>query len=112
MSAGHEQNHPYHLVDPSPWPFFGALSGGVLAIGMVLLMHEVTPWVLALGVVMVAATMVFWWREVIKEATFQGHHNPVVQLGLRYGMVLFIASESNFSMKHILSSIFHCEKNF
>ena len=46
MSAGHEQNHPYHLVDPSPWPLFGAISGGVLAIGMVFFMHEVTAWLL------------------------------------------------------------------
>ena len=32
----------------------------------------------------------------LREATFQGHHTPVVQLGLRYGMVLFIASEVMF----------------
>ena len=32
----------------------------------------------------------------MKEATFQGYHTPVVQLGLRYGMLLFIASEVMF----------------
>jgi len=37
-----------------------------------------------------------WWRDVIKEATFQGHHTPVVQIGMRYGMTLFIASEVMF----------------
>ena len=40
--------------------------------------------------------MAVWWRDVIREATFQGYHNPVVQLGLRYGMALFIASEVMF----------------
>ena len=40
--------------------------------------------------------MAVWWRDVIREATFQGFHTPVVQLGLRYGMALFIASEVMF----------------
>ena len=97
MSAGHDQpNHPYHLVDPSPWPFVGAVSGGVLATGMVLFMHDVTAWLLPVGLLMVLATMFFWWRDVIKEAVHQGHHTKVVQLGLRYGMILFIASEVMF----------------
>src|SRR3546814_17542902 len=42
------------------------------------------------------ATMFVWWRDVIKEAVHQGHHTKVVQLGLRYGMILFIASEVMF----------------
>jgi cytochrome c oxidase subunit 3 len=36
-----------------------------------------------------------WWREVVKEAN-QGDHTPVVSIGLRYGMILFIASEVMF----------------
>ena len=40
--------------------------------------------------------MAVWWRDVIREATFQGYHTPIVQLGLRYGMALFIASEVMF----------------
>jgi cytochrome c oxidase subunit 3 len=40
--------------------------------------------------------MFLWWRDVIKEAVHQGHHTRVVQLGLRYGMILFIASEVMF----------------
>ena len=41
-------------------------------------------------------TMFFWWRDVLKEAEFQGHHTPIVQIGMRYGMILFIASEVMF----------------
>jgi len=96
MSAGHEQQHPYHLVEPSVWPLLGALSAGVLAVGGVLFMHDVTPWLVPLGFAMVILTMFVWWRDVIKEATFEGHHTPIVQLGLRYGMALFIASEVMF----------------
>jgi cytochrome c oxidase subunit 3 len=94
--ADPHQKHPYHLVDPSPWPVVGALSAGVLAVGGVLFMHDVTPWVLPLGFLMVLATMFFWFADVVREGTYQGHHTPVVQLGLRYGMLLFIASEVMF----------------
>ncbi len=96
MSAGHEQNHPYHLVDPSVWPFFGAVSAGVFMTGMVLFMHDVTAAIALIGFIMILATMYFWWSDVVKEATYQGHHTPIVQLGLRYGMALFIASEVMF----------------
>ena len=96
MSAAHEPQHPYHLVDPSPWPLIGSIAGGVLAVGLVLLMHEITPWVTAIGVGLVILTMFGWWNQVVNEATHQGHHTPIVQLGLRYGMILFIASEVMF----------------
>ncbi len=96
MSAGHEPNHPYHLVEPSIWPFFGAVSAGVFMTGMVLFMHDVTAAMALIGFMMILATMYFWWSDVVKEATFQGHHTPIVQLGLRYGMALFIASEVMF----------------
>ncbi|MGE3967941.1 MAG: cytochrome c oxidase subunit 3 [Dongiaceae bacterium] len=94
--ADPHQKHPYHLVDPSPWPVVGAVSAGVLAVGGVLFMHDMTPWVLPLGFLMVLATMFFWFADVVREGTYQGHHTPVVQLGLRYGMLLFIASEVMF----------------
>ena len=37
-----------------------------------------------------------WFRDVIDEAEKQGHHTLVVQIGHRYGMTLFIASEVMF----------------
>ena len=92
----HGQKHPYHLVDPSPWPAFGALSAFVMAVGAVLYMHDGPKWVLFAGLALVLFTMAMWWRDVIREATFEGHHTGAVQIGMRYGMVLFIASEVMF----------------
>ena len=92
----HAKGHDYHLVDPSPWPFMGAMSALVLAVGALLFMHDITPWVMPLGFALVIYTMFVWWRDVIDEATFRGDHTPVVQIGMRYGMVLFIASEVMF----------------
>ena len=88
--------HPYHLVDPSPWPIAGAFAGGILATGGVLYMHGYGTYLMFAGFILVLAVMAVWWRDVIREATFKGFHTPVVQLGLRYGMALFIASEVMF----------------
>ena len=40
--------------------------------------------------------MGLWWRDVVREAEYQGHHTPIVQIGMRYGMMLFITSEVMF----------------
>jgi cytochrome c oxidase subunit 3 len=98
MSTTHGQpKHPYHLVDPSPWPIIGALFAGLMFGGTVVYMHGgASLWIVAPGVLGVLAIMAVWWRDVIREAEREGHHTPVVQIGLRYGMALFIASEVMF----------------
>ncbi|MGK2741488.1 cytochrome c oxidase subunit 3 [Tepidicaulis sp. LMO-SS28] len=95
MADAHAKHHDYHLVDPSPWPFVGSVAAFVLAIGAVMYMHGETPWVMIAGFAGVIYTMIGWWRDVIKEAQ-QGDHTSVVQLHLRYGMIMFIASEVMF----------------
>jgi len=96
VQPGHGPKHQYHLVEPSPWPLIGSLCAGTLAVGGVLYMHNYGSWLMIIGFIAVLAMMAAWWRDVIKEATFQGHHSPIVQIGLRYGMALFIASEVMF----------------
>jgi cytochrome c oxidase subunit 3 len=92
------QKHPYHLVDPSPWPIFGSLGALASTLGGVMYMHSFIGGgsLLCLGLSMLIYTMFVWWRDVIREATYEGHHTSVVQIGLRYGMILFIVSEVMF----------------
>ena len=91
------KNHDYHLVNPSPWPLIGAFSAFFLFGGLVMWMHDYRPGPVAMGIgaTGVLVTMFCWWAEVVKEA-HGGDHTPVVQLHLRYGMILFIASEVMF----------------
>lgn len=88
--------HPFHLVDPSPWPFVGSLSALVIAIGGVLAMHGLDKGVFPAGVVMLLLTMAGWWRDVVREGNTPGVHSQAVQRGLRVGMLLFICSEVMF----------------
>ena len=96
MSGGH--SHSYHLVEPSPWPAVGAMAGFITAIGAIMYMHEMGygALIMTVGFLTILYTMFMWCRDVIKEAEYQGHHTPIVQLGMRYGMILFIASEVMF----------------
>ena len=92
------QRHLFHLVDPSPWPFVTALAAFTMMNGSVMYFHSVKGgnFVMLFGLILVVLTMIIWWRDVIREATFEGHHTKVVQTGLRYGMILFIVSEIMF----------------
>jgi len=87
---------PYHLVDPSPWPLVGALAAGLLAFGAIEAMHNKTFILLSAGLAGVLATMFLWWRDVVRESRTPGLHTPIVRIGFRYGMILFIASEVMF----------------
>jgi len=92
------QRHTFHLVDPSPWPFVASMGAFTMMNGSVMYFHSFKNggFVMLLGLILVISTMIIWWRDVIREATFEGHHTKAVQVGLRYGMILFIVSEVMF----------------
>lgn len=90
------QKHPFHVVDSSPWPLFTALSVFLTFSGLTLYMHFYSKggFILALGLFFVVICASFWWRDVVREATFEGQHTSFVRNGLKMGMVLFIISEA------------------
>jgi cytochrome c oxidase subunit III len=101
--------HPYHMPDPSAWPIVGSIATLLLAFGFITYLHPdilgqgVAPtlkslgaWKVAPGLALVLFTMYGWWSVVVKESRTPGVHSPVVRLGLRYGMFMFIASEVMF----------------
>ncbi len=96
LPQGSGLKQPYHLVDPSPWPIIGALGGFLTLFGIVLASHFGSYLMLIAGLVIVLFVMVVWWRDVIRESRTAGMHTPIVRLGLRYGMLLFISSEVMF----------------
>ena len=91
------KNHDYHILPPSIWPLIGSFSALIMAAGGIRWMHEMAygGWIFYAGLAGVLFTFYSWWSDVIDEA-HAGDHTPVVQLHLRYGMILFIASEVMF----------------
>ena len=104
-------HHDYHLVNPSPWPLVSSMAAVVMMVGAVVWMKGLVPAdsgplasallsdgkqaLFFAGLAGVLVSMAGWWTDVIKESR-QGDHTPVVSIGLRYGMILFIASEVMF----------------
>jgi len=90
--------HRYHLVDPSPWPIVGAFAALTTTVGAVMYFHSFSLgfFVMCLGIIDILLVMGVWFRDVIREGTYQGKHTKKVQFGLRIGMLLFILSEVMF----------------
>lgn len=124
--SDHAIEHDFHLVNPSPWPFFSAIAATVWGLGMVVFFAGLHPrsaenpnglmefffsrgmdmfagdkvsnggwFFLVLGLLLAMGVMIGWWRDVIKEGD-EGDHTPVVQIGLRYGMIMFLMQEVMF----------------
>nr|YP_009485726.1 cytochrome c oxidase subunit III [Scipinia horrida]AVZ00862.1 cytochrome c oxidase subunit III [Scipinia horrida] len=103
-------NHPYHLVDVSPWPFTGAIGAMTLTSGMIMWFHMNNMSLYFLGVTILLLTMIQWWRDVTREGTYQGKHTLKVTQGLKLGMILFIISEVFFFVSFFWS-FFHSSLN-
>nr|UDF84361.1 cytochrome c oxidase subunit III [Phyllodiaptomus tunguidus]UDF84439.1 cytochrome c oxidase subunit III [Phyllodiaptomus tunguidus]UDF84452.1 cytochrome c oxidase subunit III [Phyllodiaptomus tunguidus] len=88
--------HPYHMVDESPWPLYGSLGGLFFTSGMVSWFHLNSASLFILGLIILLLVMYQWWRDVSREGSAQGCHSSIVELGLRWGMLLFIVSEVFF----------------
>uniref|UniRef100_UPI0030029FFB cytochrome c oxidase subunit III n=1 Tax=Theopropus sinecus TaxID=2908872 RepID=UPI0030029FFB len=89
-------NHPYHLVTYSPWPIMAAMSLMIAMIGFIKFSYEFNNKIMFTGMLILLLTIIQWWRDVVRESTFQGWHTKEVITGLRWGMILFIISEVLF----------------
>nr|DAC76758.1 TPA_asm: cytochrome c oxidase subunit III [Pseudomyrmex feralis] len=89
------QNQPFHLVTPSPWPLIISFSIFNNLISIVAWFHNINMLVI-LSMPCTIICAIQWWRDVIRESTYQGSHTQWVYEGLRMGMILFIISEVLF----------------
>lgn len=90
-----EQTHPFHLVDPSPWPLITAFSSFIFLAAIAYYSHFYINGFdrVIIGLILLIIVAGLWWRDVIRESTFEGLHTTYVLAGLKVGMFLFIISE-------------------
>jgi len=95
ITTSRNQLHPFHIVDPSPWPLLASLGAFITLFSFALYMHfysqAFTGFLIGIFVLLGAAYS--WWRDIIRESDEEGYHNSYVRKGLRLGMILFITSE-------------------
>jgi cytochrome c oxidase subunit 3 len=101
-------NHPYHIVDQSPWPI--TLSGVLLSltISAVLSFHGyiMGDFFLFCSFILLIWGMSLWFKDIITEASYLGAHTDKVQKGISLGVALFIISEVFFFLS-IFWAYFH-----
>ena len=102
------QYHPFHLVEPSPWPILTSISLLVLTFSAALTFHGhiIGNYFLIIGFISVLSSMIFWFKDIVTEGSYQGHHTFAVQKGLTIGVALFIVSEIFFFLS-IFWAFFH-----
>nr|ATN41228.1 cytochrome c oxidase subunit 3 [Diptera sp. 53 LC-2017] len=99
-------NHNYHLVNFSPWPLMSAMSVMILLIGAIKMFNQKYLILNLLGMMITLIIMFQWWRDIIRESTFQGLHSYNVFFSMKLGMILFIVSEILFFIS-LFWSFFH-----
>nr|AXS65082.1 cytochrome c oxidase subunit 3 [Elateroidea sp. 2 KM-2017] len=101
-----KKNNTFHLVTPSPWPLISSLSAFSLTLGIINMINNSNMMLLILSMVMLMLISLLWWRDIIRESTFQGFHSLKTAMNMRMGMILFIISEI-FLFFSIFWSFFH-----
>nr|AML26178.1 cytochrome c oxidase subunit III [Scolytinae sp. BMNH 1274290] len=91
-----KQNHPFHLVDQSPWPLTTSISVFIMLMGIIKWFHLFKMDLMISGFLLIIMSSYQWWRDITRESTYQGHHTMKVTKGLQWGMILFIISEIFF----------------
>jgi len=74
--------------------------------GGVIQFHGYTGKPLLIGFISLLITMALWWRDTVRESTFQGYHTNQVQKGIKIGFFLFVISEIFFFIS-IFWAFFH-----
>jgi cytochrome c oxidase subunit 3 len=98
-------NHPYHIVNNSPWPFVIGMSiFCIMLLNGIMLSYGITNfnlfflfrWIYRLSLFIFIISICLWWYDMINESVVDGNYTSKVQLNLSIGMILFIISEVMF----------------
>lgn len=89
-------NHPYHLVTPRPWPLLTSITLINILIGAIKWFYESNFFLFIWRISLLILNIYQWWRDIIRERTYQGFHTIKVISLIRIGIILFITSEVFF----------------
>lgn len=91
-----KSNHPFHLVTISPWPLIISVRLIIIIIGAVKWFFIYKIIIFILGFSLLNLCRFQWWRDVIRESTYQGYHTSKILILIKFRIILFITSEFFF----------------
>lgn len=102
--------HPYHIVLVSPWPLLIGIAVLTGIIGFIKIFVYLEYNLTLFSFIFILTISILWWRDVIRERTYQGFHSRVVLKGLIFGILLFIVREIFFFLSFFWT-FFHSRLN-
>lgn len=87
--------HPYHLVEPSPWPLLISLNLLFLLISLLGYLNGYLYSLLnfQLSFLVVLSLISLWLYDIITESLYMGFHSYKVSKGLILGFIFFVLTE-------------------
>lgn len=86
-------NQPYFVLNLSPWPILIALNTFNLIISNIIIINFKFNLISLINLILIITISILWWRDVIRERTFQGNHNFYIINLIKFRIILFIISE-------------------
>nr|AGI56733.1 cytochrome c oxidase subunit III [Apis dorsata]BBB04319.1 cytochrome oxidase subunit 3 [Apis dorsata] len=91
-----KKNFPFHMVTLSPWPIILSFSLLNTLISTAIWIYSSLSLLFILNLINSSMITMLWFRDIIRESTFQGLHTMYVINFLKFSMILFIISELMF----------------
>nr|YP_009994018.1 cytochrome c oxidase subunit III [Aphis aurantii]QNO35793.1 cytochrome c oxidase subunit III [Aphis aurantii] len=88
-----KMNQPYFILNLSPWPILMAFNTFNLMISNIMILNFKFNMTSLINFFLIISISMLWWRDVIRESTFQGNHNFNIMNLIKFSMILFIISE-------------------
>nr|AKM70228.1 cytochrome oxidase subunit III [Anoecia fulviabdominalis] len=86
-------NQPYFILSLSPWPILMSINTFNFMISNIMLMNFMLNKIFTLNIILMLMIAMIWWRDIIRESTFQGNHNFFIMNLIKFSMILFIIFE-------------------
>jgi len=85
-------NQPYFILTLRPWPILIALNTFNLIISNIIIINFKNN-INFINLLLIILISINWWRDIIRERTFQGNHNFYIINLIKLRIILFIISE-------------------
>nr|DBA43941.1 TPA_asm: COX3 [Bombus terricola] len=91
-----KKNFPFHMVTISPWPIILSINLLNLMLSTILWIYLNNMMLMIINLIMLILVTLMWFRDIIRESTFQGMHSLLIISMMKFSMIMFIISELFF----------------
>nr|DBA43577.1 TPA_asm: COX3 [Bombus fervidus] len=91
-----KKNFPFHMVTLSPWPIISSMSLMNFLLSIIIWIYMNNLIMMNYNLIILIMSVFMWFRDIVRESTFQGMHSMYVMKMLKFSMIMFIISELFF----------------